>query len=185
MIPYMVGKLAPNSSHLTRGLVKYVPGRSYFRAVPSQNRDKFVTSCPPNRWTALSSSSTRKTQLLCCTQLRAIFFFCCVVRIVVEYPTACNMHVFGWYLLVYTTSCCKPLTVRLNRKYTALIGDPTAMQILTHNPSPSSVLRYPVALSSHARKRHHQSDLPRATTPRAFARVNSLPITIHPVQYCT
>ena len=35
MIPYMVGKLAPISSHLTRGLVKYVPGRGYFRDVPS------------------------------------------------------------------------------------------------------------------------------------------------------
>ena len=46
MIPYMVGKLAPNSSHLTRGLVKYVPGRVYFRAVFSQNGDKFVTSPP-------------------------------------------------------------------------------------------------------------------------------------------
>ena len=50
MIPYMVGKLAPNSSHLTRGLVKYVPGRGYFRAVPSQNGDKYVTSpAPRNR----------------------------------------------------------------------------------------------------------------------------------------
>ena len=47
MIPYMVDKLAPNSSHLSRGLVKYVPGRSYFRAVPSQNGDKIVTSPPP------------------------------------------------------------------------------------------------------------------------------------------
>ena len=47
MIPYMVGKFAPNSSHLTRGLVKYVPGRNYCRAVPSQNGDKFVTSPPP------------------------------------------------------------------------------------------------------------------------------------------
>ena len=47
MIPYTVGKLAPNSSHLTRGLVKYVPGRDYFRAVSSQNGDKFVTSPPP------------------------------------------------------------------------------------------------------------------------------------------
>ena len=46
MIPYMVGKLAPNSSHLTRGLVKYVLGRSYFRAVSYQNGDKFVTSPP-------------------------------------------------------------------------------------------------------------------------------------------
>ena len=47
MIPYMVGKLAPNSTHFTKGLVKYVPGRGYFRAVPSQNGDNFVTSPPP------------------------------------------------------------------------------------------------------------------------------------------
>ena len=47
MIPYMVGKLAPNSSHLTKGLVKYVPGRGYFRAVSSQNGDGSVTSPPP------------------------------------------------------------------------------------------------------------------------------------------
>ena len=47
MIPYMVGKLAPSSSHLIRGLVKYVSGRGYFRAVPSQNGDKYVTSPPP------------------------------------------------------------------------------------------------------------------------------------------
>ena len=47
MIPYMVSKLAPNSTHFTRGLVKQVPGRGYFRAVPSQNGDKFVTSPPP------------------------------------------------------------------------------------------------------------------------------------------
>ena len=47
MIPYIVGKLAPNSSHLTRELVKSVPGRGYFHAVPSQNGDKYVTSPPP------------------------------------------------------------------------------------------------------------------------------------------
>ena len=47
MIPYMVGKLAPNSSHLTRGLVKYVPGRDYFRAVSYKNGDKYVISPPP------------------------------------------------------------------------------------------------------------------------------------------
>ena len=47
MIPYMVGKFAPNLSHLTRGLVKYVPGRGHFRAVPSQIGDKYVTSPPP------------------------------------------------------------------------------------------------------------------------------------------
>ena len=47
MIPYMVGKLAPNSSHLTRRLVNYVPGRGYFRAVPSQNGDKLLHPRPP------------------------------------------------------------------------------------------------------------------------------------------
>ena len=47
MIPYMVGKLAPSLIHFTRGLVKEVPGRGSFRAVPSQNGDKFVTSPPP------------------------------------------------------------------------------------------------------------------------------------------
>ena len=47
MIPYMIGKLAPNSSHLTRGFVQYVPGRDHFRAVFSQNGDKFVTPPPP------------------------------------------------------------------------------------------------------------------------------------------
>ena len=47
MITYMVGKLAPNSTHSTRGLVKYVPSRGYFRAVSSQNGDKIVTSPLP------------------------------------------------------------------------------------------------------------------------------------------
>ena len=46
MIPYMVGKLAPNPSHLTRGLVKYVPRRGYYRDIPSHNGDKYVTSPP-------------------------------------------------------------------------------------------------------------------------------------------
>ena len=40
MIPYMVGKLAPNSTHFTRRLVKYVPGREFFRAVPFPNGNK-------------------------------------------------------------------------------------------------------------------------------------------------
>ena len=48
MNPCMLGKLAPNSSHLTRGLFKHVPGRSYFRAISSQNEDKYVTSPPPS-----------------------------------------------------------------------------------------------------------------------------------------
>ena len=47
MIPYMVGKLALNPTHFSRRFVKYVPGRGYFRAVPSQNGDKFVISPPP------------------------------------------------------------------------------------------------------------------------------------------
>ena len=46
MIPYMVGKLAPNSTYSIKGLVKYVPGRRHFCAVPSQNGDKIVTSPP-------------------------------------------------------------------------------------------------------------------------------------------
>ena len=37
----------PEFIALTRGLVKYVLGRGYFRAVPSQNGDKYVTSPPP------------------------------------------------------------------------------------------------------------------------------------------
>ena len=44
----MVGKLAPNSTHSTRGLVRYVAGWGYFRTVPSQNGDKFVTSPAPS-----------------------------------------------------------------------------------------------------------------------------------------
>ena len=47
MIPYMVGKFAPNSSHLTRGLDKYVSGRGQFRTVCSQSVDKIVMSPPP------------------------------------------------------------------------------------------------------------------------------------------
>ena len=47
MIPYVVCKRAPSSSHLTRELVKYVPDRVCFYAVSSQNGDKVVTSPPP------------------------------------------------------------------------------------------------------------------------------------------
>ena len=46
MIPYMAGKLAPIETSSTRGLVKCVTGRGYFRAVPFQNRDKLFTSPP-------------------------------------------------------------------------------------------------------------------------------------------
>ena len=58
MIPYMVGKLAPMSSNLTRGLVKYVPGRGCFRAIPSQDGDKYVTSPPPPPIVELVVTST-------------------------------------------------------------------------------------------------------------------------------
>ena len=46
MIPNMVGKLSPSSSHLTRGLVKHVPGRGYFscRSLP-----KLGQKCRPLR----------------------------------------------------------------------------------------------------------------------------------------
>ena len=46
MIPYMVGKLAPKPAHFTRRLMKYIPGKGYFRAVPSKNGEIFVTSPP-------------------------------------------------------------------------------------------------------------------------------------------
>ena len=48
----MVGKLAPNSTYSTRGLVRFVPGWGCFRAVPSPKRGQicYIPS-PPNRWT--------------------------------------------------------------------------------------------------------------------------------------
>ena len=58
MIPYMVGKLAPNSPHFTKGLVKYVPGRGYFRAVPSQNGDIITTFPTPQSLSDLKRYST-------------------------------------------------------------------------------------------------------------------------------
>ena len=72
----MAGKLAPNSSRLTRGLVKHVPGRGYFRAMSSQNGDKYATSparpqslnwscyvfpCPRNRLKTLNLIRLIKT----------------------------------------------------------------------------------------------------------------------------
>ena len=44
----MIGKLAPNSTYFTKGLVKQVPGRGYFRVVPSQDGDEIVASPPPS-----------------------------------------------------------------------------------------------------------------------------------------
>ena len=59
MILYMVGKLAPNSSQLSRGLVKYAPRRGYFRAVFSQNGDKLLHPRPPPQ--SLNGSSVKIT----------------------------------------------------------------------------------------------------------------------------
>ena len=62
MIHYMVGKHTPNSSHLSRRLVKYVSGRGCFRTVPSQNGDKIVTSPPPIVERVQSSAQEEKRQ---------------------------------------------------------------------------------------------------------------------------
>ena len=103
---------------------------------------------------------------------------------VVEYPTACiqltSASLYHLVLVVIdrTTS---------TREYAVLIGDPIAVQILTHNPSLSSVSRYPDAFElPRAEACHHQPDLPRAPIPRAFARVGCLSITNHPhIRYRT
>ena len=50
MIIYAVDKLAQNSAHFIRGLVKHVSGRAYFPTVPSENRDKIATSPTPQSW---------------------------------------------------------------------------------------------------------------------------------------
>ena len=47
MILYIAGKLAPSSTHFTRGLVKYVPGRGYCRVVPSHNGINLRYPPPP------------------------------------------------------------------------------------------------------------------------------------------
>ena len=68
MFPDMVGKLTPYSIYFTRGLVKYVPGRGYFRAVPSQNGDRGVTSPPPPQ--SLNDSAVRLSACPVQTQRR-------------------------------------------------------------------------------------------------------------------
>ena len=55
----MFGKLAPNSSHLTKGLVKYVTNRGHFRAVPSQNGENLLHPRPPQ---SLNWSNTRTAE---------------------------------------------------------------------------------------------------------------------------
>ena len=49
IIPYMVSKPDLNKIPFTGGLIKYVLGRGYFRAVPSQSGEKPPTSRPPIR----------------------------------------------------------------------------------------------------------------------------------------
>ena len=46
MIPYMVGKLAPSSSHLTRGFVKHVPGRAISVPLTPKTRNKLLHPRP-------------------------------------------------------------------------------------------------------------------------------------------
>ena len=47
MIPYMVGKFAPNSTHLTRGLVKYVPGTIFVPSPPKKGTNVLHPRPPP------------------------------------------------------------------------------------------------------------------------------------------
>ena len=104
--------------------------------------------------------------------------------VVVEYPSACIQLTSAslYHLVLLVIDRTTP-----TREYTVLIGDPIAVQILTHNPSLSSVWQYPHAFElPRAEARHHQPDLPRAPTPRAFARVGCLSITNHPhIRYRT
>ena len=64
MIPYMVGKLTPNSTHSTRGLVKNVPSRGYFRAIPSQNGGQNCSSPPPSIIEQVSPRSLHATMIV-------------------------------------------------------------------------------------------------------------------------
>ena len=99
---------------------------------------------------------------------------------ILQYSKLCSLYVSaGLYHLVLLVIG----RTSLIREYNVLIGNPIAVQILTHNPPLSSVSRYPVASESpRAKARHHQPDLPRAPTPRAFARVSSL-LHRHPPAY--
>ena len=47
MIPYMVGKLAPNSSHLTRGLVNMSPVGATFVPFPPKTGTNLLHPRPP------------------------------------------------------------------------------------------------------------------------------------------
>ena len=63
MIPYMVGKLAPNSSHLTRGLFKYVLGRGYFRDVSLKTGTNMLHPFPPPQSLNLSDIDGQKSHV--------------------------------------------------------------------------------------------------------------------------
>ena len=47
MIPYMVGKLAPNSSHLTKGLVNMSPIEAIFVPFPPTTGKNMLHPLPP------------------------------------------------------------------------------------------------------------------------------------------
>ena len=49
MILYMVGKLAPNSTHFIRGLIKYVPGGGIFSCRPLPKGGQVCDIPPINR----------------------------------------------------------------------------------------------------------------------------------------
>ena len=82
---------------------------------------------------------------------------------ILQYNKLCSLYVSAsLYQLVLLVSG----RTTLIREYAVLIGDPIAVQILTHSPSLSSVSRYPVASESpRAEARYHQPDLQRAPTP--------------------
>ena len=75
----------------------------------------------------------------------------------------------------------------LIREQTVLIGDPIAVKILTHNPSLSSVSRYPVVFEfPRAEARHHQLTC-HVHLPQEFSRASAAcSISIYPhIRYCT
>ena len=73
MIPYMVVKLAPTSTHFNRGLVKYIPGRGYFRAVSSKTGTNLLHPRPPQSLNDSTnnnnSSSNNDTTTTCAVAL--------------------------------------------------------------------------------------------------------------------
>ena len=95
MIPYMVGKLGLNSSHLTRGLVKYVSGRGYFRAVSSQTGGKLSHPRPPPIVKRVDRPLTTQIK---CTAL--------VIVSMIKFPDAVDERVFD--VLVVGSASLEP-----------------------------------------------------------------------------